>query len=370
MGHSHNDDANTRKSRALIIMMCLIGSYFFVEIIVGIIINSLALISDALHSLSDMVALAVGLICVRMAKKEPCAKFTYGLHRAEVLGGLINGVLLLIIVVYIFFEGIHRMIELEQVENPLVMTITSAIGLCLNLIGLWLFGHDHHSHDCGHSHKHETEAKNPVHDHSHDHDECHGHDHHHDHSKKEEHQQDVNMRGVFLHILGDALGSVAVLLSGLFIHFTDSEYAHLADPIASMLFAIIIFIASSPLVLKCLRILVQSTPPHINAESLTESIIKIPGILGVHDFHIWQLSSQKIIATCHIDVSSSKVPEYRRISSLIVSLLHEAGVHETTVQPCFVDDSSMRSSPFNTCPSDTCGSCKTVEEETVDVVVD
>ncbi|KAL0208687.1 hypothetical protein P9112_011274 [Eukaryota sp. TZLM1-RC] len=357
------EDASTRKSRALIIMMCLIGSYFFIEIGVGIYINSLALISDALHSLSDMVALAVGLICVRMAKRERCSKYTYGWHRAEVMGGLANGILLLIIVFFIFFEGIHRLIEFQEVEDPIIMTITASIGLCLNLFGLYLFGHQHHGGgQCSHSHEEVLldKASSEHHDHDHDHDHDHGHGHGHD----------VNMRGVFLHILGDALGSIAVLLSGLFMNFSNLKYAHLADPIASMVFAIIIFCASAPLVWKCMKILVQSTPSHISVSHLSTKIRELPGIQGLHDFHIWQLSSSTIIASIHINIS--RKADFDSLAKSIVQILHRAGVHETTIQPCFVDESLIESEHVS-CPVDTCVTCDPPEEEKeeeIDVVVE
>ncbi|KAL0220561.1 hypothetical protein RCL1_000415 [Eukaryota sp. TZLM3-RCL] len=384
-----------RKSRSLKVMMVLIGGYFFIELGVGWYINSLALISDALHSLSDMVALVVGLAAVSMAKRGRCATFTYGWHRAEILGGLINGVILLFIVFFIFTEGVHRIIENEEVTDPFFMSITAGIGLLMNLFGLYLFGHQHHNHDCGHSHGKKKDSKKSCdshHDHCHDHEKtklctddhghehCHGHeshdhkhdghcdhkhDHHHDHKHEEE--EDVNIRGVFLHILGDALGSVAVIISGLFIMFTDFKYKHWADPIASMVFAIIIAFASGPLVIKCIKILVQSTPPNIKVDELAKKISALPNVFGVHDFHVWQLSSTKIVSSLH--VTMSKQADFEVVSSAIVTLLHRAGIHFTTIQPCFSDVVSSMT-VHDQCPDDICKKCdESPKLEAVEIVV-
>jgi zinc transporter 1 len=155
--------ANWRRSARLGFMLGLCGLMFFVEIIVGYAVHSIALIADAFHMLSDVIALVVALYAIQLAKKKSTAShLTYGWQRAEVLGALINAVFLIALCFTIFLEAIERFINPKEIESPELILIVGGAGLLVNIIGLVLF-HDahHHGHSHGHSHSHESETKEP-----------------------------------------------------------------------------------------------------------------------------------------------------------------------------------------------------------------
>eukprot|EP00002_Diphylleia_rotans_P019773 TRINITY_DN3820_c0_g2_i11.p1 TRINITY_DN3820_c0_g2~~TRINITY_DN3820_c0_g2_i11.p1 ORF type:complete len:258 (-),score=66.04 TRINITY_DN3820_c0_g2_i11:574-1347(-) len=224
-------------------MMFFTGSFFFVEIVYGATTGSLALISDAFHMLSDFFALLLGFMARRVAREKSNAQFTFGLARAEIVGGLMNGVFLLAVCFFIGFESIQRFFDPPEIEDGVQVIIVASIGLFINLAGIFIF----HEHGHGHSHDH-------------DHDHGHGHSHSHSHDSKKEKEYgtlnhdnhvvhvdedekaladakphkhvNLNMHGVFLHILGDLLGSVGVLISGCIIEFTEYSWKDYVDPLA------------------------------------------------------------------------------------------------------------------------------------------
>jgi len=192
-------------------------------------------------------------------------------------------------------------------------------------------GHDHHHHDHGHSHGHDH-----SHDHGHDHGKD-GHDHNHDHGKGGHGHGDGgghNMRGVFLHILGDALGSVAVIVSALIITYaTGWTDRRLIDPIVSILMTSFIVYFTIPLVKSTCAILMQGTPGLIPVKMLKRKMERVEGVEGVHALHIWQLSDSMYIASVHIRINPRTDPKkHPKIQARVEWILCQAGVHNATVQ--------------------------------------
>ncbi len=235
------------------IMLLMIVVYFFAELIVGIATNSLTLIADSFHMLSDGIGIVIGIIGLLVAKKKGDKKNTYGYIRAEPVGGLINSVFLLSVVLFIFLDAIQRFIEPTIITNPLLVLIVGFGGLLVNIIGLIMFcGHAHHGHDHshGHSHSHKHVHQEEHHHHSkdhnhsksgkskshkhaekghkhnekhhHDHDHHEGEEHHHHEGEEQQHHEEEhhvdtkskkpnnskrneNLFGVFLHVFGDFL---------------------------------------------------------------------------------------------------------------------------------------------------------------------
>lgn len=413
------------KEQSLTVLIALTGLMFLAELIVGYTSGSVALVSDAFHMLSDVVGLVVGLYCVSLAKTTH-PNYTYGLVRAEIVGGLFNGVLLLGLCISIFIEALQRYFEPVQVRNPVMVLIVATVGFLVNLAGLVLF----HEHAHGHSHSHSHAAKgHPVEDveialehpassrlkiiqtanrtrlshenlsssqslrqladqqergqswaysanadhqsassrehsrnvsevqgnssdvheidqahhsehgslhenshahlkpshehHSHAHS-AQGHDHHsHDHSNGHSHG-DLNMQGVFLHVLGDLLASVAVMASMVIIIFCEGEWKYYVDPTVSILITGMIIMSTVPLIRSASTILLQSTPHDMQMGSMRLELLDIDGVCGIHELHVWQLSNTQTVASVHVTLRDHL--EYMDIAQQVKATMHVSNV--------------------------------------------
>ncbi|SCU98362.1 LAFA_0G17392g1_1 [Lachancea sp. 'fantastica'] len=355
--------------------------FFFLEIIVGYGVHSLALIADSFHMLNDIFSLLVALWAVGVAKNKGVdSTYTYGWKRAEILGALINAVFLIALCVSILIEAIQRFFEPQEINNPKLVLTVGFAGLLSNIVGLFLFhehGHSHgHGHGHGHSHgaeaQHDYEAGDGDDDFSRD-DSSHdlndmlpstvvhtytpetssllgnktnnGHSHSHgsntnsgEHSNSKsapvKAQKSLNMQGVFLHVLGDALGNVGVMATALFIWKTDYSWRFYTDPAVSLLITVIIFSSALPLANKASHILLQATPPTVSADEVQREILNVPGVVSVHDFHIWNLTESLSIGSAHIEVDAN--PErFTEIAKTVRGIFHRHNVHSATVQPEF-----------------------------------
>ena len=197
---------------------------------------------------SDLISLIVGITAMRLARRKETDANTFGFVRAEVLGGLINSVFLLSVVFFICLEAIQRFIEAEPIDDPLIVLGVGIGGLIVNLIGLcMLFQHRSLAVGHGHSHSHGADgAEQSADDGS--------------HNDEDGKKASMNLHGVFLHVLGDAIGSVAVVVSALLSHFIEQDWVKYADPALSLFLACIIAKSSWPLFRASVRILMQSVP--------------------------------------------------------------------------------------------------------------
>ncbi|KAF1800594.1 cation efflux family-domain-containing protein [Mucor lusitanicus] len=278
-------------------MLVITGGFFLVEIVVGYYVSSLALVAK---------------------KTQYDPKYSYGWQRAEILGALINGVFLLALCFTILIDSIERFVSPEPVTHPVMVLITGSAGLVANLVGLFLF-HGKHQHSHEHSHDKDVES---VH--------AHGHSHGHSHGGH------LNMRGIFLHVLGDALGNVGVIASALFIWLTPFEWRFYFDPLVSTLITIIIFMSAIPLVRQTSFILLQGVPNSVPIGDVNDTLLSLEGVISVHELHVWQLNDTKLIASLHVLLKSRQ--GYMLLASEIRKILHGYGIHSATIQPEFIED--------------------------------
>ncbi|XP_046915578.2 uncharacterized protein LOC124496144 [Dermatophagoides farinae] len=325
----------------LLSMLCLTFFFFLVEIIVGYLTNSTALIADSFHMLSDVVALVIAYVSVRMSPKK-WSKNTFGWARAEVLGALINAVFLVALCFSILIESLKRIVDPEKLHNPILILVVGIIGLCVNLIGLLLFHEHGHSHG-GHTHVPQQEDIVTVNASQIQNGDIGGQQ---TKTKKIQNHsaRNMNMRGVFLHVLADALGSIIVIISALIVQYTEWEYNIYVDPALSMIMVIIIGHSTFPLLIDSALILLQTVPTHIQIDSLQRKLLQeIDGVLAVHEFHVWQLAGDRIIASAHIRCRN--LHDYMQIAERVKEFFHNEGIHSTTIQPEFVEpDDTMESS--------------------------
>jgi len=327
-----------KNMRMLIIMLVMVFVVFLAELLVGFIGKSLALLSDAFHMFSDFVSLIVGATALRLAQKPRTARLSYGWGRAEILGGLINGVFLICVVLYIYMEAIGRFIEPTIIDQPLMVLIVGIIGLLVNLIGLIMFrGHAHSHGGGGHDHSHGGD------DHGHSHKEGeHAHDIEEGASPKPRKAANHNMFGVFLHILGDFLGSIGVIISAGILMIVDGKtnaWVNYIDPAVSVILSTIILFSTIPLVKNCSKILLQSVPEGVELVDVTEKIKNVEGVIDVHDLHIWHLVNTKIVCSLHVKCAVGE--DFMKLAAKIQSILHNYGVHSTTIQPEYLNEQEI-----------------------------
>lgn len=348
-------------SRNLFCFLLLNLSFAFVELFYGIWSNSLGLISDSFHMFFDCTALLAGLAASVISRWKTNDSFSYGYVRAEVLAGFVNGLFLIFTAFFIFSEGVERALDTPEVHHERLLPV-SVLGFLVNLIGIFVFQHggNHgHSHDGGHGHSHSLFNGSLSHGHSHsedhghshggghghshggDHGHSHGGDHSHKHGHSygsscpdeppEEHRGSSKqiLEGVFLHIVADALGSVGVIISTILMQ----RYGWMiADPICSMLIALLIFVSVIPLLKQSIGILMQRTPPALD-NSLPECYQRVQQLQGVYhlqDPHFWTLCTDVYIGTLKLVVGPEA--DSRWILSQTHNIFTQAGVRQLYVQ--------------------------------------
>ncbi len=251
-GHDHHTHGGQGEKKALLSAFALTGGFMLVEIIGGLWTGSISLVSDGAHMLTDSAALGLGFFAVVMAQKRGSATKTFGYQRVEVLAALANGLALWLISGFIIREAFERFFQPREVlQGP--MLVIAVIGLIINIICAKIL-HGGHKHN-------------------------------------------INMRGAFLHVLGDLLGSVGVIAAGLVIAFTGWTYA---DPLASLFIVGLILFNSFNLVRDAVHILMEGAPAHIKREEVVAALSGINGVCDVHELHIWTLTTGVESLSAHI----------------------------------------------------------------------
>lgn len=347
--HKRRENREERRSNALpsaarllIIMMVMVGTYAVAEVVAGFATKSLSMLSDSFHMLSDMLSLIVGFVAMWLAaKRQASANKTYGWKRAEVIGGLINGVFLVSVCFYTVTEAIVRLIEGPPLlRDPWLIFGVGVGGLVVNLVGMCMFcSHrtlsHHHGHAHGHSHSHGHADSTPP--------TAVGEERH---QQQQQHSEgsNVNLHGVFLHVLGDALGSLVVIATALvYILVKDGDqnegdetmvapWKPYLDPVCSILFSLFILRAAIPLLRHTVNVLMQSVPDHCDLDDLRNDLLALNGVEAVHELHVWQQSAGDIVGTVHFETAMSDETECHALHRQVKKTFCKYGVHRTTVQ--------------------------------------
>lgn len=251
--HAHYHASNRRR---LIIVLALTVVYMIAEVGGGLLTNSLALLSDAGHMLADVAALVLALLALWFAARPITLKKTYGYYRMEILAALANGVALVVISLLISYEAIQR-IKHPEVVGFRGLLLVAGGGLVINLISAWLL--------------HSASAEN------------------------------LNMRGAFLHVIGDMLGSVGTIIAGFVIWQWGWT---IADPVISVVICLLILYSSWQLIRESVNILLEGTPSHISIRAVIAVMHTVPGVTDVHDLHVWTISSGKEALSAHVTLEA------------------------------------------------------------------
>jgi cobalt-zinc-cadmium efflux system protein len=297
-GHSHHSHRHTRARNALKPALIVTATFLVAEFIGALYTNSLALLADSGHMLTDVAALALSLAATWFATRRATPQKTYGFYRVEILVTLLNGVFLVLIALYIFYEAYSRLKNPPEVQAGWMLAVACA-GLLANLFSGWmLFG---------------------------------------------EHKHSLNVRGAFFHVMADAVGSAGAIIASLAI-LLGGYYA--ADPAISILVGLLILSSSWVLIRDAVDVLLEGTPSHVDIVSLQTNLKEITGVESVHDLHVWTLTSGVLAMSCHVVVSDEilnrnlvlvaikELAHSRFQIDHITVQLEEAGTPETVLESC------------------------------------
>ena len=283
-GHSHAHSAN---KKVLLVSFIIITAFMLVEAVGGYLTNSLALLSDAGHMLSDSVSLGIALIAFILGEKTPSQSKTYGYKRFEILAAVLNGVTLILIAFYIFYEAIERFANPPAVATSGMLAI-SIIGLLVNIFVAWWMVRGGDTED------------------------------------------NLNMRGAFLHVLSDMLGSVGAIAAALLMMFFGWGWA---DPLASVIVAVLVLRSGYYVTKSSLHVLMEGTPENVDVESVIQTIKEKKEIQGIHDLHIWSITSGYNALSCHAVVDSNlTIVESEKLLQDIEHDLGHNGIQHVTIQ--------------------------------------
>ncbi|XP_005148770.3 probable proton-coupled zinc antiporter SLC30A4 [Melopsittacus undulatus] len=286
------------------------------ELVGGYVANSLAIMTDALHMLTDLSGIILTLLALWLSAKSPTKRFTFGFHRLEVLSAIISVLLVYILMAFLLYEAVQRTIHMDYEINGDIMLITAAVGVAVNLIMGFLLnqsGHLHsHSHSHPHSHVPQSNSPNTAHSSSHGH-------------------SSLAVRAAFVHALGDLVQSIGVLVAAYIIRFKP-EYK-IADPICTYVFSILVVLTTVRILCDTGVIILEGVPRHLNVDRIKEDLMKIEDVYSIEDLNVWSLTAGKTTAIVHLQLvpgSSSKWEEVQSKARQL--LLNTFGMYKCSVQ--------------------------------------
>ncbi len=270
--------------RRLTIVLVIVTLFFGVEFVGARMAKSDVLQADAIHLLMDVLALGMSLFAMRLAVRRPTARYTFGLRRAEPVAAVFNAILVLFAATEIVRDGVGDLLHRGAPPREDLMLAVAAAALVVNGVSAWLL------HGAMHTHDHGSHA---------------GHDHAAaGHGAPGPHGQHLNLRGAWLHLLGDALGSVAALIAALIIRFGGSSAV---DPLASFVVVVILVVGALRLLRDALVVLLEAAPKHVSVAAVRQLVRGVPGVIDVHDLHLWTLGAGRDAVMVHV-TSDMKQP--------------------------------------------------------------
>jgi cobalt-zinc-cadmium efflux system protein len=278
MAHHHS-----HSTRQLTLALIITASWFVIEMAGGIYANSLALLADAAHMLTDLAALGLSLFALKISHRPATHEMTYGYLRAEILAALANGIFLVLIGLFIFYESYQRFVSPPEIKG-VPMLIVAATGLLANLVTAGLL--------------------------------------------YKSRRENLNLRGAFLHVLGDTLGSVGAILAGVVILLWQWR---LADPVVSVIVGGLVLFSSYELVKESIDILLEGTPRHLKIPHILNDLGSVKGVVSVHDLHVWAITSEVPAMSCHIILKTGE--DAGSTLAFLSRLMQEKyGIEHTTIQ--------------------------------------
>lgn len=301
-GHSHALPT-TQNQKNLLIALALTSTFLVAEVIGGIVTGSLALLSDAAHMLTDASALAISIAAIHIAKRAADARRTYGYHRFEILAAAFNAIMLFLVAIYILYEAYQRLKSPAEIQST-GMLLVAVIGLIVNLVSMKLL----------------AAGKDAS----------------------------LNVKGAYLEVWSDMLGSVGVIAGAIIIRFTGWTWVDSAIAVAIGLW---VLPRTWVLLKESMNILLEGVPEGVSIEEIKAAMLTVPGVVSVHDFHLWALTSGKASMTAHVVYDPSYRPEQQLLPVLKTILATKFTVYHTTLQfetvPCAHTDDGCNFIPLD-----------------------
>ena len=283
--HSHINDIAKQTTKRIMLSLGLTAAFVVVEIIAGIFGNSLALLTDAAHNFTDVIALGLSWYALKIAAQPADARKTFGYHRAGILVALINSTTLILIALGIFYEAYHRFLSPPEVDSTILIGV-GTLAFLINAGTAWLV--------------------------------------------KRGSEHDLNLRSTFLHLMGDVLSTIGAVIAGIIIAFTNWNWL---DPLVSVLIGGFILWNAWGILRQSIHILLESTPKSIDMDSMVNDLLKVEGVQGVHDLHVWSINEDLRALSAHIitkDIHVSAGVSIQRDLNEILS--HKYNIHHATLQ--------------------------------------
>ncbi|MBK9604240.1 MAG: cation transporter [Anaerolineales bacterium] len=283
--HSHFGDLANQTTKRLMLSLALTAAFVLVEVIAGIVGNSLALLTDAAHNFTDVIALGLSWYALKIATKPANAGKTFGYHRVGILVALVNSTTLILIAVGIFYEAYHRFIATPEVNAPILIGV-GIVAFIINLVTALL-----------------------VHKGS---------------------ESDLNLRSTFLHLMGDVMSTLGAVIAGVIIYFTQWNWL---DPLVSVLIGGFILWNAWSILRQSIHILLESTPENIDMKEMVEKLHTVNGVRSVHDLHVWSINENLRMLSAHVVTDEVSLREGILIQNGINELLtHEYNIQHATLQ--------------------------------------
>ncbi|NXD47915.1 zinc transporter 4 [Corvus cornix cornix] len=314
---SRRERSKQRKVKKRLTLAALLYLLFMTgELIGGYVANSLAIMTDALHMLTDLSGIILTLLALWLSAKSPTKRFTFGFHRLEVLSAIISVLLVYILMAFLLYEAVQRTIHMDYEINGDIMLITAAVGVAVNLIMGFLLnqsGHLHsHSHSHPHSHVPQPNSPNTAQGSSHGH-------------------SSLAVRAAFVHALGDLVQSIGVLVAAYIIRFKP-EYK-IADPICTYVFSILVVFTTIRILCDTGVIILEGVPRHLNVDRIKEDLMKIEDVYSIEDLNVWSLTAGKTTAIVHLQLVPGSSSKWEDVQSKARQLLlNTFGMYKCSVQ--------------------------------------
>lgn len=283
--HSHLGETANQTTKRLMLSLTLTAAFVLVEVIAGVFGNSLALLTDAAHNFTDVIALGLSWYALKIAAKPANAGKTFGYHRVGILVALVNSTTLILIAVGIFYEAYHRFITPLEVDSVILISV-GTLAFLINAVTAWLVkdGSDH----------------------------------------------DLNLRSAFLHLMGDVMSTLGAVIAGVIIYFTKWNWL---DPFVSVLIGLFILWNAWSILRQSIHILLESTPENIDIKEMVEKLHTIDGVRSVHDLHVWSINENLRMLSAHIVTDDISMRECSLIQQDINELLiHGYNIQHATLQ--------------------------------------